>query len=87
MSAFCRGNDAGGYGVSVYWPMGIESKGCHSRTLRGGTVICVFLEALKNHTQACQHVLLLAAPKCLPQNLCDKTKFDLWCILDTYNDG
>jgi hypothetical protein len=46
MSAFCRGNDADGYGVSVYWPMGIESKGCHSRTLRGGTVNCVYLEPL-----------------------------------------
>jgi hypothetical protein len=44
MSVFCRGNDTGGYGVSVYWPMGIESKGRHSRTLRGGTVNCVFLE-------------------------------------------
>jgi hypothetical protein len=66
MSAFCRNNDEGGYGVSVYWPIGIESNGRHSRSLRGGTVNCVFLEALKNQTQACQYVLLPAAPKCLP---------------------
>jgi hypothetical protein len=32
--------------VSVYWPMGIESKGRHSRMLRGGAVNCVFLELL-----------------------------------------
>jgi hypothetical protein len=44
MSAFCRGNDADGYGVSVYWPMGIESKGRHSRMHRSGTVNSVFLE-------------------------------------------
>jgi hypothetical protein len=44
MSPFCCGNDAGGYGVSIYWPMGIESKGRHSRMLRDGTVNCVFLE-------------------------------------------
>jgi hypothetical protein len=44
MSAFCRGNAAGGYGVSVYWPMAIESKGRLSRMLRGGTVNCVGLE-------------------------------------------
>jgi hypothetical protein len=51
MSAFCHGNTASGYVVSVYWQMGIESKGRLSRMLRGGTVNCVGLE----HSQKTRH--------------------------------